>query len=103
GEPIEVLHQRMTGIELERRLRLRNLLARGREDPPHADAEIVLPEHQARRGFGEARADAHFQHPVADRILHPLEQALALLQLRLAALTVGFALERPELEIAARG
>ncbi len=47
GEAVEVLYQRVADIELEHRLRLRNRLARGRENPPHAGAEIMLAEHQA--------------------------------------------------------
>src|SRR5581483_4457957 len=82
--------------------RLRDLLAGGRQDPAHTRPEIVLAEHQTRRRIGETRAHPHFHDPLADRILHPLEQALAFLQLLLTALALGLALERPELEIAAR-
>src|SRR5690242_13374154 len=54
GEAVEMLHQRMPDIELERRLRLRNLLACGLENAPHAGADIVLTQHQTRRRLGEA-------------------------------------------------
>src|SRR6185437_12902597 len=103
SEAIEMPHQRMSDIELERRFRLRDALARGGEDPAHAGPEVVLTQHQTSGGVGQARAHPHLRDPLADRILDPLEQALALLQLLVMVLAVRLALECPELEIAARG
>src|SRR6185437_3833005 len=102
GKRLEIFHDRMGDVELEHRLRGWRLLAARLKNATERCAEIVLPEHQARRRVLQARCHLHFRDALPERVLHALEQRLALLELLARRLAVGFALESTELEVAAR-
>ena len=68
ADTVEILHDRVAGVDLERRLRLRHLLARGSHNAPHARAHIMLFEHENGRRFTQAYARAHFFQSIAQGV-----------------------------------
>ncbi len=53
---IQARKQRMRDIQLKHRLALRRCLTRGRENPAHLGAHVVLGEHEAGRRIDQPRA-----------------------------------------------
>ena len=100
---LQILHEVMLDVELEHRLAGRRLLPGRFQHAPQRRGHVVLAGDQHRGGILEPRAHAHLGDAVAERILDPLEQRLAFLELRLGLFLVGGAREPAELQIAARG
>ncbi len=64
--------------------------------------DFLLAEHETGWRFTQPRADAHLRDTIPERVLHALEQRLALLERLFLALAIRLAGERAELEVTAR-
>src|SRR3984957_16218933 len=102
-DTLEILHQRMLDIQLERGLGLRHLLSRGREDAPHVSTHVMLAQGEAGGRIRQTRADTHRLDSIAHSVFNALQEAFALLQLVLMMFLLFLCLEAAELEIPARG
>jgi hypothetical protein len=69
----------MVRIQLERRRRLRSLLARRFQQPLQVPAHLVFVADDAGRGLGQPRGNAHVFDALAERTLDTLRQVFELL------------------------
>ena len=92
----------MTGIDLEDRLRRRNVLSRRFQHPLEVRAHAVVIAHQARGRIRQTVSHAHRAGAVDQRLLHPLDEPFVLLGLLFLFLLRALVAERAQVESAFR-